>query len=128
MLFIKSYFVGTTPAVDFIPIIHDVRFAIRDSQATDGLVTVAIPAAGASLLVSELKTDQLADFAEKFKSPEKLTTSLSLPFQKKELMLDPKQILYLVDTTNSGKRREFLVHVLGEEPQKQQPQQGGRKK
>jgi len=128
VLFIKSYFVGTTQDVDFIPVIHDVRYAVRDSPAIDGLVTITLPAAGASLLVSDLKADQLPGFAEKFKSPENRLVSLSLPFQKKELLLDPKQIIYLVDTTNSGKRREFLVHIFGEEPQKPQPQQGGRKR
>ncbi|MDP2600043.1 MAG: hypothetical protein Q8P84_04825 [Deltaproteobacteria bacterium] len=128
MIFIKSYFVKTTQAIDFIPIIHDVRYAIRDSQAVNGLVTIAIPAAGASLFVSDLKKDRLQESGEQFKSPERATVSLSLPFQKKELLLDPKQMIYLVDATGDGKRREFLVHILGEEPQKQQPQQGGNKR
>lgn len=129
MIFLKSYFVATTEAVDFVPIIHDIRYAIRDSLASEGLVTITLPASGALFLISDLKKEQLADFAEKFKSPEKSVPSLSFPFQKKELLLDPKQMIYLVDITTAAKRREFLVQILAEEPQKQQPQQpGGRKK
>ncbi len=119
----------TTQAIDFIPIIHDLRLTIRESPVQDGLATVTLPAGGATLFLSDLKIDQLADFGEKFKSLEREIRSLSLPFQKKELVLEPKQMLYLVDATTIGKRREFVVQVLGEEPPKQQgPAAGGKRR
>lgn len=111
---------ATTGEIDFIPIIHDIRYAIRDSQIVDGLVTISIPADGSGLLVSPLQQNQL-------KHTDPYPISLSLPFQKKELILDPKQMIYLVDFSKSGKRREFFVQVLGDAPQPQQ-QTGGRKR
>lgn len=107
-----------------MPIIHDVRYAIRDSQMTDGLVTIHIPGDGASLLLT--KEGEPKNLRERFKNPAGAglsagVSSLSLPFQKKELVLEPKQMIYLIDTTAKEKRREFWVQVMGEAPQAQTP-------
>jgi len=120
VVFLKNCFVTTTSDIDCIPIIHDVRYAIRDSQINDGLVTITIPGSDASLWISQSQ--------EGF---EKLSQhhcpSLSLPFQKKELILDPQLMIYLIDFSKTGKRREFCVQVLGDAPQQPQ-QQGGRRR
>lgn len=120
MIFLKNYFVSTTKEIDFIPIIHDVRYAIRDSQMTDGLVTIHIPGEGAVLLLT--KEDEPKNLKERFKNA--AGASLSIPFQKKELVLEPKQMIYLIDTTPAEKRREFFVQIMGEAPQAQQPPAG----
>jgi len=116
-IFLKNYFVTTTKETDFIPIIHDVRFAIRDSNIADGLVTISLPGAEAYLLIC--KEERYKDF----KAP--YNTSLSIPFKNKELLLHPKQMIYLVDVSALGKRREFHVQVMGEAAQtgrQQRPQ------
>lgn len=105
MIFLKNYFVTSTKGTDVIPIIHDVRFAIRDSQMKEGLVTVTLPDQGASLVVAS-EADQ-----EKKPNPQR---SLSLPFKKGELVLDPKQMIFLIDESPAAKRREFFVQVMGE--------------
>lgn len=123
MIFLKTYFVSTTKEVDFIPVIHDIQFAIRDSQVSEGLATINIPGGEAVLLVaSEEEKEKLQ---KEFKSGEGLfLTSLSIPFQKKELLLEYKQMVYLVDKSPSARRREFQVQILGEEP-KQGDARGG---
>lgn len=114
MIFLKNYFVSTSPQSNCVPIIHDVRYAIRDSQMTEGLVTIHIPGDGASLLLT--KEEEPKNLKER-----RGASSLSLPFQKKELVLEPKQMIYLIDTTAKEKRREFWVQVMGEAPQAQAP-------
>lgn len=105
MIFLKHYFVTTTKQTDVIPIIHDVRFAIRDSQVKEGLITITLPADEASLVVAqEVKKENLP-------TPQR---SLSIPFKNGELILEPKQMIYLIDEGVSAKRREFFVQVLGE--------------
>lgn len=133
MIFLKNYFVSTTKEIDFIPIIHDIRSCLQDSQIKEGLVTIHLPENGASFW---LTTNSPAESLRKIWEEEKpfAFPSLSLPFQKKELVLGPKQRIYLVDTRTTPKRREFYVQVLGEgEPQgtsrsPQRPQQGGRQR
>lgn len=120
MIFLKSYFVNTTRQVDTIPIIHDVRYAIRDSQVVHGLVTVTVPASGAGLMISERGKEEENNLPR--------PATLSIPLRNKELLLDPKQMIYLVDFSDTGKRREFYVQVFGDNPPPQQPPQGGRRR
>lgn len=119
VIFLKNYFAATTQGTDCIPIIHDVRFAIRDSQAAEGLVTITIPAEEASLLIARAMPKTFDGHAER---------SLSIPFKNGELILDPKQMIYLIDKSPSGKRREFFVQVMGEtapEPEAREPRARG---
>ena len=115
MIFLKNYFATTTTGVDFIPIIHDIRFAIRDSQAVDGLVTIAIPAEEATLLIAKEAPKEPPNHDQR---------SLSLPVKNKELVLEPKQMIFLIDKGKSGKRREFVVQVFGETPPAEKPARG----
>ncbi|MBI4125346.1 MAG: hypothetical protein HY466_05400 [Deltaproteobacteria bacterium] len=107
MIFLKSYFVATTGQTDIIPIIHDVRFAIRDSQLKEGLVTVTLPDEQAALVVAAQVNK------ENLPNPQR---SLSLPFKNGELVLEPKQMIFLIDENSDAKRREFFVQVMGEKP------------
>lgn len=117
MIFLKSYFATTTKETDFIPIIHDIRFAIRDSQVVDGLATITIPGEEAGLLIAKEVPKEALGFDLR---------SLSLPVKNKELLLEPKQMIYLIDRSNSGKRREFVVQVFGETPPPPKQQRGRR--
>lgn len=119
MLFFKNYFVGTTQEVDFLPILHDIRFAIRDSGAPEGLVTVTLPQNGASLWIHpEAGHEDLLKKVEELKSHQQ--RSITLPFQRGELLLAPKEMIYLIDKMDSGKRREFHVTVQGAGVDKQE--------
>ncbi len=129
MIFLKSYFANTTQDIDIIPIIHDVRFAVRDSQAVHGLVTVTLPGNGASLVISQLSKEECLELKEGWSNKDIFRPiTLSIPLRNKELLLDPKQMIYLVDFSDTGKRREFYVQVFGDNPPPQQPPQGGRKR
>lgn len=115
MIFLKNYFVATTKGTDFIPIIHDLRYAIRDSQMEEGLITFTVTENGAGFALNKESHPPLPSF--------------SIPFRKKELLLAPKQMIYLIDTTATGKRREFWIQIMGEtetknETQKQRPKSG----
>jgi len=122
-IFLKNYFVSTTGEIDFIPIIHDVRFAIRDSKIQEGLVTISMPGEAAHILIC--KEDAKKSLQEKYKTLEGSSyTSQSIPFKNRELLLNPKQAIYLVDLSDQGKRREFHVQVFGESPPERQ--RGGR--
>lgn len=118
MVFLKSYFVSTTKETDCIPILHDVRFAIKDSQIPEGLVTITIPGPEAGLRIAP---------AEKKEPNGEFFPALSLPFKNNELLLEPQQMLFLIDKSNTGKRREFFVQVMGDKPQAQQPARGRRR-
>lgn len=128
MAFLKNHFVNTTEEIDFIPVIHDIRFALQGSPFSEGLVTISLPSKGGCLLVSELDKVKLQESGEKFKNLEGLNIALTLPFQKKELVLDPRQMIYLVDFTNTAKRREFYIQVFGETPPPPPQPQGGRRR
>lgn len=120
MIFLKNYFVDTTEKTDCIPIIHDVRFAIRDSQMKEGLVTITLPAGEAGLVLApETIQEPPADGCR----------SLSLPFQNGELLLNPKEMIYLIDRAAKPKRREFVVQVMGEKAAAAAPAaRGGRRR
>lgn len=118
MIFLKSYFATTTKATDFIPIIHDVRFAIRDSQIVDGLATILVPAEEGGLLIAKEAPKE---------APSGELRSLSLPVKNRELLLEPKQMIYLVDRSNTGRRREFVVQIFGETPPPPKQPRGGRR-
>lgn len=133
MISLKNYFVSTTKEIDFIPIIHDIRSCLQDSQIKEGLVTIHLPENGAFFW---LTTNAPVASLRKIWEEEKpfAFPSLSLPFQTKELVLGPKQMIYLVDTMTTPKRREFYIQILGEgEPQgtsrsPQRSQQGGKQR
>ena len=137
MAFIKSYFVNTTNDVDILSIIHDVRYAVRDSKAVEGLVTVIVPGAGASVMIfepiEEVKEELKIAF-ELFageggealnKKKEKISVSahvqattfgrqISIPLSKGKLVIDPYEDIFLIDFEKKSVRREFLIQVLSE--------------
>jgi len=150
MIFLKNYFVNTTAETDFLTVTHDVKFAVRDAQAKNGLVTVIIPGPGASLaifepvegLIDEIKT-VLSAFGEgENKGRDKwnkdvslfprvqaamMGRSVSVPLKDGRLVLSPYDEIYLIDFDKKSRRREFFVQVMaldakeGGQPQARQP-------
>lgn len=110
MIFLKNYFISTTKQADLIPILHDVRLAIREAQVLEGLVTISLPGDEASLLITKEISKGNAAEAKNLSG----ARSLSIPFTKGELVLEPKQMIYLLDKRSTQRRREFHVQVLGE--------------
>lgn len=142
MVFLKSYFVNTTTEVDFLPITSDVRYAIRDGNGKDGLVTVFVPGAGASIIafepikevIDELKTvvemfaGEKEHCIDKRKEQVMLASriqtaifgrSISLPIKDGRLIMDPYEEIYLIDFDKKIRRREFFVQVMSEDAQAQ---------
>jgi len=137
MIFLKKCFVNTTKDVDVVPITHDVKYALRDSEADEGLVTVVASSPGAALLVVEPVDEVIAELKEAFKMfpgegkeattrrKESVTVgarvraamigkSVSLPFADGKPLIGLREEVVLIDFENTGRRREYAVQVMGE--------------
>ncbi len=147
MTFLKSYFVNTTAEVDLLSVTSDVKYAIRDSQGKNGLVTVIVPGAGAAVtclepvpeVMEELKVafEVFAGEGTTAKDKKKedvlvnprvqsaiMGRSLSIPLKDAKLVLDPYEEIYLVDFDKKVRRREFMVQVFAEAEAPAGPQKG----
>lgn len=137
MIFLKNYFVNTSKEIDVITITSDVRLAIREAGADEGLVTVAVPMSGAALIIAEPLTEVVSELKEAFKifpgeGKEAMTRrketvpigpsikaalvgrSIVIPFNTSGLIMGPRDEILLVDFEASGRRREYVVQVMGE--------------
>lgn len=126
MILLKNYFVTTSQEVDVIPILPDIRLTIQEAQIPEGLVTITIPVEEANFWIAkEIPKEKLKET----KNWDGLNNrSLSLPFKNGDLTLAPKQMIYLVDQSHSGKRREFYVQVLGEKGEAAGARPGARRR
>lgn len=149
MVYLKNYFVNATAEVDFLQITSDVRFAIRDSLAKNGQVSVFVPGPGAALTIFEpldevkdgLKASltALAEGEKKGKDKRKedvdivprvlaslVGRSVAVPFKDTKLIMAPYEEIFLIDFEKKAARREFFVQVIGEDapPQGQPPPRG----
>lgn len=101
MISLKNYFVDLKPG-SRVNVVHEVRRALRESAILKGIVTILPPAGGTEIVVgseAELATP---------------SRSLTLPFDKGELLLDQRQQIFLVDRTGAASRCEFWINVFGE--------------
>lgn len=137
MIFSKTFYVNTTGKVDAINIIHEVKRAVRESGISDGLVNVTPPApytAVTSLEYDPKVAKKLADFlcqlvidsgvsvSEKKRELRPdwqmraflLGRSFTVPLKEGQLGLDPWQDIVLFDFEAGGRRREFIVQIVGE--------------
>ena len=121
MIFLKNCFVGTTQDIDVIPIHAEVQFALRDCGLKSGVLMVSIPDSGASPIVFDAQTEKIETLKEAFKQLGPpfvqgvyIGNSVSVPFQGDKLLLAPKRNVYIVDFATEGKRREFVLHLMGE--------------
>jgi secondary thiamine-phosphate synthase enzyme len=150
MIFLKSYFVNTTPETDFLPIMADVKYAIRDSQAKNGLVSIHVPGPAAAVtvfeplpeLIEELKIafETFASESTQGKDKRKedvfiaprvqatlIGRSLSLPVKDGRVLIEPYEEVFLIDFDKKTGRREYYINIVAEDqappPKQQQPQQ-----
>ena len=137
MLFTKRYYVNTTDEVDVISVIHECRYAIRDSKSADGLLTAVATQAGAAFVImpaiqdaiDELKASMDVFGAEAGSAPDRLKReraigpivqsailgrTVHLPFHDGMLILDPYDEVFLVDFERKGGRREFVVQIISD--------------
>ena len=137
MLFQKSYWVNVTADVDVLPLIHDVKLAIRESGVEQGLLTVHVPdGCGAMVLAPEgLEEDRafrrwIKDWTVERKGQGEpaslayiasvLGPSLTVPLEGKEMTIDVRAGIYLVDLTDQETRRQYYVSIMSESPPQQQ--------
>jgi len=136
MIFLKNYYTRTTEKVDVISIHADVMYAVRDSEAMEGLVTITSPAGGAAITVIEKLPeayDALKDALAVYPAEGKKATtrrkeeidlgarvkaamlgrSLSVPLKDGRLMLGHREEVILIDCEATARRREYVVQVMG---------------
>lgn len=137
MNFLKNYFVNTTADTDLLAVTSDVKYAIRDSSAKDGLVTVVVPGAGAAVTIFEPIPEVIEELKISFelfagegsqgtdKYKEKVNVaprvqaamtgrSISVPIKDGKLVLGPYEDIFIIDFDNKVRRREFFVHIVFE--------------
>ncbi len=147
MIFFRNYFIPTTSEVDVRSIIHEVNRALREAGASEGLVTVSVPAPGGAITIIEPLPDvvehlkaALAVFPgqdEQIKNRRKeeiavgprvvgamIGKTLTVPFSAGKLALGPREEIILIDLEKGGRRREFAVQVMGEGGEKAKQQAG----
>lgn len=123
MIHAKSFYVDTTKGVDLILIGHEVRAAIRESKAEKGWVSLLLPRPGCGIITIE--TAERNGLAVERGQARLLPKSLVVPFEKGKIAFDPWQEVFVVDYEDSGRRREVMVQVWGEEKPPPQPGAGG---
>ena len=116
MFLLKNFYLDTTKGIDILSIGHEIRRVIREAKAESGLVTVAVPFAGACLIVMEKDEKKMEERKKSFKGDEFMAKSLTIPIDKGELVTHPWQDVFLIDYETSGRRREFKVQVQYDAP------------
>lgn len=137
MLFSKSGYVKTSTGCDALVITPEVRWALRDSKIKEGWILLHAPQSGAGWALLEPIKEIIEDLKQfcssvrgakgegKNKAKEVIKTapllqgallgaSLTVPVAKGHFLFDPKLEIYLFDFTDTGKRREFLIQIMGE--------------
>lgn len=144
MIFQRNYFLNTTTGTDVLSVIHEVMRTVRESQIQDGIVVVISPQSGAGVTVIEMLPDvvtalknavalfpgQNEDTKNRKKedvaigprvSAAMLGRSVSIPLKGGALTLSPREEIVVVDLEKAAKRREVMVHVMGEGKQQAAP-------
>jgi len=139
MIFFKRFYLNTTAQIDFIKVTSEVKFAIRDSRAANGLATVLVPKGGAALTVIEESSGIIDELKlatglfigegregenmrkEKVKLSARVQSavfgrSVAIPFADGKPLFDPYDEIYLIDFEERSLRREVVVQVMGENP------------
>jgi thiamine phosphate synthase YjbQ (UPF0047 family) len=145
MIFLKNYYINTTAEIDFLPATHDVKYAVRDAQAKNGLVTVIVPGPGASVALFEPAEGLIDEFRAVFeafgegenKGKDKrgadvyltprvqammLGRTLSIPLKDGRLVMSPYDEIYLIDFNKKAQRREYTVQIMSEDAKETAPQ------
>lgn len=123
MIFLKKCFVSTTASVDVLSIIHDIRYAVRDAKATEGLVTIVVPNSGAGLVIMQPLPEAIEEVKQM--KPRMLARTLTIPLANHELLMAPREEVMLVDFETKMMRREFTVQVFTLPAEKAEPPKRG---
>lgn len=123
---------------DMHDITGEVARHVRESELTDGIVTIFCPSATSALTTIEYESGALADFERLFDEiidPSReykhnlrwhdgnghshvraalLGPSLTVPFAGRQLTLGTWQQILYVDFDNRARRRELVVQIMGE--------------
>ena len=115
MIFFKKYFVNSKEKLELLPITHDLRYAIRDANVQQALLTVQVSQLGTQLVRAQKSEAQTS----------LQTRQLSLIVEQGELQINKLEEIYLLELEEKPARREYLVQVLSaEEPkEKDKPKQ-----
>ncbi len=122
MILLKNFFVDTTKGLDILKIIHEVRRVVKEANTENGTATIVIsnPGAGLAVFDSAERLDEVKKALEPHIATGLIRTllpkSLAMPFEKMKMLIEPWQEIFLIDYDNSGRRREFKVHVSAETP------------
>lgn len=125
MFLTRSFYFGTSKAIDLIRIGHDVRGFLRESRVESGLVLVSPrhPGAAVVVLASEGKVVEELSQALRESFPPHLhvllPVSLTLAVEGGKIVGDPWQELYLIDYETVGRRREVVVQIFMESAEAQ---------
>lgn len=142
MIFQRNYFLNTTSEIDVLAVTHDVLRLVRESQIRDGIVVVLCPQSGAGVTIIETLPDVVKALKgavalfpgqnEGTKNLKKedvpigprvsaamLGKSVSIPLKNGALTLAPREDVVIVDMERGARRREFVVHIMGEAAQQQ---------
>ncbi len=140
MLFQKSYWLNVTEDVDVLPVIHDVKLALRESRVTEGIMIVYVPDARGSIIVAREGFDKEREFKNwlkewteaKKEAPQKsffsyfLGTQVTLPIAKGGVILDPWHHYFLIDFDEKEGRRELRIAIFSETPKQEKKGRRGR--
>ncbi len=139
MLFEKAVWLNVKTDIDVLPIIHDVKLAIRESGVTEGLLTIYVPDGRGAIMIAPEGIEKDREFlrwlrdwsTEKPKAKEETPKRLYLshlfgatqtvPLVNSEIRINLNSSIYMVDFTEVETRREFRVALFSEAP-KEQPQ------
>jgi len=134
MLFTKSYWLEVTSDIDLVPLKHDIRLALRESEAEEGLINVFVPdGLGAIVLAPEgLEKERvflrwLTDWMQyKGEPPTReflsylFGATVTIPLEKGAMAISHQSSIFMVDFTSEAKRREWRVAIFSETPPKKQ--------
>lgn len=143
MIFYKTCYANTTDDVDVLSIIHECKFAILESQSTDGLLTVVSPNSGVGFTVmpnipeaiDEMKASidifggEAGEAKDRLKRDRAIGPivqsavmgrTIHIPFKDGVMLLDPYDEVFLFDFDHKKSRREFIIQIISESPPAQQ--------
>jgi len=125
MILNKSFYIDATKGLDILKVIHEVRRVVKEANTENGTATVIIPNPGAAAVVLDtgdplFKLDDLKKSLEPFITNQLirclLPKSVVIPFEKGKLSIEPFQEIFIIDYDTSGRRREFRVQIVADNP------------
>ena len=119
MILVKQFYVNTTNGVDLIKVSHEVRQVVQSMKGDQGWVVVMAPSPGAGLVVMEATNEAGIHEGNLGLVRLLLPKSIIVPIEKKMMMMEPWQEIYLIDYETSGRRREFRVQLFSESEPKE---------